>query len=112
MAVWYGRNERVVYIQDITGALLPWPSLLYIHGLLRRGSEASVMMMAMMNSYFQVKTAISKEKYAVFSSSIKEYRSKHDFEKLMKVMPTIFSNDPAQQALMKSKSSSVKRKDN
>uniref|UniRef100_A0A0P4WD16 Regulator of telomere elongation helicase 1 homolog n=1 Tax=Scylla olivacea TaxID=85551 RepID=A0A0P4WD16_SCYOL len=49
----------------------------------------------------EVKAAVSKEKYAVFSSAIKEYKNRSDFKKLLNVIPTIFSNDPAQQALMK-----------
>ncbi|KAG0710781.1 Regulator of telomere elongation helicase 1 [Chionoecetes opilio] len=52
----------------------------------------------------EVRAAVPKEKYAVFSSAVKEYKSKSDFEQLTKMIPTVFSSDPTQQSLMKSKS--------
>lgn len=50
---------------------------------------------------------VTKEKYAVFASAIKTFKSSNNFEKLVTVFPTVFNNTPQQQALMKSMSTTI-----
>lgn len=48
----------------------------------------------------EVKAVVPREKYVVFASAIKTFKSTNDFETLMTVFPTVFNNTPQHQALI------------
>lgn len=54
----------------------------------------------------QVKAVVPREKYVVFASAIKTFKSTNDFDMLMTVFPTVFDNTPQHQALITSMCSS------